>query len=64
MFVFMQSCSSEFPKESAPGIIAAVSRHLQEAETAKNAGQQHWLEPLSYQSVSTTTTTTNILKEY
>jgi len=36
------SLSSEFQKEAAPGIAAAVTRHLQEAEQAKNANSVHW----------------------
>ncbi|CAH1265152.1 IPO9 [Branchiostoma lanceolatum] len=34
--------SSEFQTESAAGITAAVTQHLQEAEQAKNAGSPHW----------------------
>ncbi|KAI8511530.1 Importin 9 [Branchiostoma belcheri] len=34
--------SSEFQTESAAGIAAAVTQHLQEAEQAKNAGSPHW----------------------
>jgi hypothetical protein len=36
------SLGSEFPKEGGPAVVAAVSRHLQEVEAAKNAGGQHW----------------------
>lgn len=37
-----QAVAAEFQNESAAALAAAATRHLQEAEQAKNAGSEHW----------------------
>lgn len=39
---FMQAVATEFQNESAAALAAAATRHLQEAEQAKNSGNEHW----------------------
>ncbi|XP_052329209.1 importin-9-like isoform X1 [Oncorhynchus keta] len=34
--------ATEFQNESAAALVAAATRHLQEAEQAKNSGNEHW----------------------
>lgn len=38
----LQAVAAEFQNESAAALAAAATRHLQEAEQAKNSGNQHW----------------------
>lgn len=37
-----QVVAAEFQNESAVALAAAATRHLQEAEQARNAGSEHW----------------------
>lgn len=37
-----QAVAAEFQNESAAALAAAATRHLQEAEQAKNTGSEHW----------------------
>lgn len=37
-----QAVAAEFQNESAAALAAAATRHLQEAEQAKNSGNEHW----------------------
>lgn len=37
-----QAVAAEFQNESAAALAAAATRHLQEAEQAKNSGDEHW----------------------
>ena len=37
-----QAVATEFQNESAAALAAAATRHLLEAEQAKNSGNQHW----------------------
>lgn len=38
----LQAVAAEFQNESAAALAAAATRHLQEAEQAKNSGNEHW----------------------
>ena len=38
----MQSLASEFQNESAPALCNAVTKHLVNAESIKNAGNDNW----------------------
>lgn len=38
----LQAVAAEFQNESAAALAAAATRHLQEAEQAKNSGDEHW----------------------
>lgn len=40
--LFLQAVAAEFQNESAAALAAAATRHLQEAEQAKNGGNEHW----------------------
>lgn len=40
--VLLQAVAAEFQNESAVALAAASTRHLQEAEQAKNSGNEHW----------------------
>uniref|UniRef100_A0A8C5HZC2 Importin N-terminal domain-containing protein n=1 Tax=Gouania willdenowi TaxID=441366 RepID=A0A8C5HZC2_GOUWI len=40
--LWLQAVAAEFQNESAAALAAASTRHLQEAEQAKNAGNEHW----------------------
>lgn len=48
----LQAVAAEFQNESAAALAAAATRHLQEAEQAKNSGNEHWWGP-NYGSVFT-----------
>lgn len=37
-----QAVAADFQNESATALAAAATRHLQEAEQAKNSGAEHW----------------------
>lgn len=37
-----QAVATDFQGESAAALAAAATRHLQEAEQAKNSGAEHW----------------------
>lgn len=39
---FVQAVAAEFQNESAAALAVASTRHLQEAEQAKNSGNEHW----------------------
>lgn len=39
---FLQAVAAEFQNESAAALAVASTRHLQEAEQAKNSGDEHW----------------------
>lgn len=41
-FLICQAVAAEFQNESAAALAAAATRHLLEAEQAKNAGSEHW----------------------
>lgn len=38
----LQAVAAEFQNESAAALAAAATKHLQEAEQAKNSGNEHW----------------------
>lgn len=38
----VQAVAAEFQNESAAALAAAATRHLQEAEQARNSGDEHW----------------------
>jgi len=40
--LYIQAVAAEFQNESAAALAAAATRHLQEAEQAKNSGNEHW----------------------
>lgn len=40
--LFLQAVAAEFQNESAAALAAAATRHFQEAEQAKNGGNEHW----------------------
>lgn len=40
--VCLQAVAAEFQNESAAALAAAATKHLQEAEQAKNGGDEHW----------------------
>lgn len=40
--LFLQAVAAEFQNESAAALAAAATRHFQEAEQAKNSGNEHW----------------------
>lgn len=41
-FPCAQAVAADFQNESATALAAAATRHLQEAEQAKNSGAEHW----------------------
>lgn len=41
-FPSVQAVAADFQNESASALAAAATRHLQEAEQAKNNGAEHW----------------------
>lgn len=41
-FPSVQAVAADFQNESASALAAAATRHLQEAEQAKNSGAEHW----------------------
>lgn len=47
MCFLLQAVAAEFQNESAAALAAAATRHLQEAEQAKNGGNEHWYETLN-----------------
>ncbi len=48
-----QAVAAEFQNESAAALAAAATRHLQEAEQAKNSGNEHWWgETLTLRAIS------------
>jgi len=51
VYILLQLLAAEFTKDAAPALCAAVTRHLQEAEQARLAGNVNWYVTFGSSSV-------------